>query len=75
MAKVVQVPIKIFPDGSKWLLLDSILGARVILRAHEIDMKQNVEDYDKHHCPVAHAKSSVKCKSKAYDITDKVLEL
>lgn len=75
MAQIVKVPVKIFPDGEKWLLLDSVLGKKVILRAHEIDIKKNVQDYDDHHGPEAHAKESVKCKSKSYDISDKITSI
>ncbi len=75
MTKVVRVPLKVFPDGSKWLLLEAVLGKRVVLRAHEIDIKKNVQDYDTHHCPEAHAKSSVKCTAKGdIDIQDKIME-
>ena len=42
MADIIKVPVKTFPDGEKWLLLDSVLGKRVTLRAHEITLKQNV---------------------------------
>ena len=75
MAEAIQIPVKTFPDGQKWLDLESVLGRRVILRAHEIDLKKNVEDYDKHHCPEAHAKRSVKCKSKTFSINDKILKI
>lgn len=75
MGNIIKVPIKIFDDGEKWLLLDNILGKRVVLRAHEIDIKENIEDYDKHHCPEAHAKGSVKCKAKTFDISDKIEEI
>lgn len=75
MAEAIQVPVKTFPDGQKWLDLDSVLGRRVVLRAHEINLKKNVQDYDSHHCPEAHAKGSVKCKSKVYEITDKILKI
>ena len=44
MASVVKVPIKYFPDGEPWLLLDSVLSKRIIFRAHEIDMKGSVKD-------------------------------
>ncbi|MBI3051868.1 hypothetical protein HYY74_05420 [Candidatus Woesearchaeota archaeon] len=73
MAKIIPIPVKTFPDGSNWLILSDMLGKRVIIRAHEIDLKQNVQDYDAHHCPEAHAKSSVKCRPKGdIDITDKI---
>ena len=72
MPQIIKIPVKVFPDGEKWFLLDSVLGKRVILRAHEIDLKQNVHDYDSHRCPEAHAKESVKCKSKSWDISDKI---
>lgn len=75
MAEAIQVPVKTYSDGQKWLDLDSVLGKRVIVRAHEIDLKKNVQDYDGHHGPEAHAKGSVKCKSKAYEISDKILRL
>ena len=42
MQDIIKVPVKTFPDGEKWLLLDSILGRRVTLRAHEITLKENV---------------------------------
>lgn len=73
MAEAIQIPVKTYPDGKKWLDLDSVLGKRIILRAHEIDLKNNVQDYDKHHGPEAHAKGSVKCKSKCIEITDKII--
>jgi len=75
MAQFVKVPIKEFSDGTKWLLLDAVLGNRVIVRAHHIDLKQNIPDYDGHHGPEAHTKESVKCKSKVYDISDKITSL
>ena len=56
MASIVKVPIKYFPDGEPWLLLESVLSKRVIFRAHEIDIKGNVKDFDPHHCMEAHAK-------------------
>ncbi|MBI2124710.1 hypothetical protein HYT92_02860 [Candidatus Pacearchaeota archaeon] len=74
MVEAIQIPVKTYPDGKKWLNLDAVLGKRVILRAHEIDLKQDVEDYDKHHCPEAHAKGSIKCMAKAYEITDKIIK-
>ncbi|PIN90670.1 hypothetical protein COU57_02685 [Candidatus Pacearchaeota archaeon CG10_big_fil_rev_8_21_14_0_10_32_14] len=75
MAEVIRIPVHTYPDGQKWLDIDSVLGDRVIMRAHKIDLKQNVQDYDKHHSPEAHAKGSVKCKSKCIEITDKILKI
>lgn len=75
MAQAIQIPVKTYPDGQKWLDLDSVLGRRVVLRAHEIDLHQNVQDYDKHHVLEAHAKGGVKCKAKAYSIDDKILTI
>ncbi len=67
MPDSITIPTKTFPDGEVWLLLEPILGKRVVLRAHEIDVK-NAVDYDSHHCPEAHAKGSVKCKSKIWAV-------
>jgi hypothetical protein len=75
MAQIVKVPIKTFSDGETWLLLEPILGKRVVMRAHHIDIKNNVEDYDSHHGPEAHAKESVKCKAKSWDISDKIVNI
>lgn len=75
MAEAVQIPVKTFSDGQKWLDLESVLGRRVILRAHEIDVKMNIQDYDGHHVPEAHAKRSIKCKSKCFIIDDKILQV
>lgn len=75
MVEAVKVPVKTFPDGQKWLDIGSVLGKRVVLRAHEINLKKKlVLDYDKHRVPEAHAQRSVKCKSKGYEITDKIIE-
>ena len=73
MAQAIQIPVKTTPDGEKWLDLESVLGRRVIVRAHEIDLKKNVLDYDGHHVLEAHAKRSVRCKAKGFEITDKIL--
>ena len=75
MADIIKVPVKTFPDGEKWLLLDSALGKRVALRAHEITLKQNVQDYDGHHGPEVNAKESVKCKARSWDISNKVISI
>jgi hypothetical protein len=76
MATVIRVPVKRFRDGRVWLLLEEVLGRRVVLRAHEIDLKRNVEDYDAHHGPEAHAKGSVKCcaKADAWDLSPLLYE-
>ena len=71
--RIVKIPIKEFPDGQVWLLLDTVLGKRVILRAHDISVKKNVMDYDTHHCPEAHAAGSVKCRAKAWDISKDIV--
>ncbi|MBI2523493.1 hypothetical protein HYW19_03815 [Candidatus Woesearchaeota archaeon] len=73
MASILKVPIKYFQDGEPWLLLDSVLSKRVIFRAHEIDIKGSVKDFDPHHCMEAHARGSVKCKAKSWDISDKIV--
>jgi len=75
MAQVIQIPVKKMPDGEIWLNLEAVLGKRVILRAHKIDLKQNVRDYDGHRVPEAHAKSSVRCKPKGFKITDNIFDI
>ncbi len=70
----VKVPVKTFPDGEKWLLLDSVLGKRVVMRAHHIEIKGNVQDYDGHHGPEANAKESVKCRARGWDISGLVIK-
>ena len=75
MAEAIQVPVKTYHDGEKWLDLEAVLGRRIVLRAHEIDLKKDVQDYDGHHVPEAHAKRSVKCKSKCIVIKDKILQI
>lgn len=72
MAKIIHIPVKVFPDGEQWLMLDSILGKRVVMRAHEINLKQAI-DYDTHHCPEAHARGSVKCRAKSWDISERIV--
>lgn len=73
MSSIVKIPIKFFSDGEPWLLLESVLGKRVIFRAHQIQMKGRVQDFDPHHCDEAHARDSVKCKAKSWDISDKIM--
>jgi len=73
MAKIIKIPVKIFPDGEHWLLLEPVLGRRVVLRAHEIQVKQNIPDYDSHHGPEVHAKGSVKCKARTWNISDSIV--
>ena len=73
MAQAIQIPIRTSRDGLKWLDLEPVLGKRIVLRAHEIDLKQNVLDYDSHHVLEAHAKGDVRIKSKCIEITDKIL--
>ena len=75
MRQIIQVPVKIYPDGELGLDLEEALGRRVIIRAHEIQLKSNVLDYDGHHVPEAHAKRSIKCKSKMFNVRDKVVSL
>jgi hypothetical protein len=74
-AQVISIPVKTFSDGETWLLLDSVLGKRVTIRAHEIKVKNGVEDYDKHHNSEADAKESVKCKSRSWSIADKITSI
>ena len=81
MAQVVQVPIKTFPDGTKWLLLSHIMGKKIRIRAHKIiKNKKQVQDYDDHHIDQvvveeASAKYSIKCASTHIDIYDKILKI
>ncbi|MFA5724593.1 MAG: hypothetical protein WC979_10145 [Candidatus Pacearchaeota archaeon] len=73
MAQVIPIPIRTSKDGLKWLDLEPVLGKRVVLRAHEIDLKNNVLDYDSHHVLEAHAKGDVRIKSKCIEISEKIL--
>ena len=75
MAETIKIPVKTFPDGKKWLILGSVLGRRIIFRAHSIKLTQNVLDYDGHHNPEAYAKESVKCASRTFKISDKIIKL
>lgn len=72
----INIPVKKHSNGECWLLFDNVLGRRVIFRAHKIDKeKKQVLDFDGHHVDQATARDSIMCRSKTYDISDKVLNL
>ncbi len=81
MSQVVQVPVKTFPDGTKWLLLSHVMGKKIRLRAHKIiKNKKKIQDYDDHHigqvvAEEASAKYSIKCASAHIDIYDKIMTI
>jgi len=69
----ISIPTKNFGKDENWLLLDVVLGKRVIFRADEINKcKKRPVDFDGHECDEASARSSVKCKGRDVLITNKI---
>ena len=56
-------------NGETWLLLNKVLGKKVVFRAYSINHKGRVKDPSDHRVEEAHAEGGVKCKSKCYDIS------
>ena len=56
--------------GDTWLLLNKVLGKKIIFRAVSIKHKGRVKEPSDHRVDEAEAEGSVKCKSKYYDISN-----
>jgi len=71
----IAIPIKNFGKNENWLLLNNVLGKRIIFRADSITKDgKRPKDFDGHECDQASALSSVKCKTKDIFINDKIFK-
>lgn len=69
---MIQVPTTEI-DGDIWLLLNQVLGKKIVFRAHSIEKrKERVKDPSDHRVDEAIAEGGVKCKSKHYALSNYV---
>lgn len=63
----IPIPIK-ERDGEKWLLMSN-LSDKATIRAVKIDKGKNqILDWDGHHCDVANLRGSIRYKPKSWNI-------